>query len=154
MVGVNTFLEALNRRSDTRQLTLTTKTLEGGEIHEFSSDISDNKVESINFRPSDVDVASEGVLFVVRPLVLSGSTSSNFTFFEDESRDPIEEVLRIDDIGVNDNTQTFQPGSGTGVQFEIQTGEKEWYFTLDERSGNDVKFKFRMRWLDVGELGA
>lgn len=154
MVGVNTFLEALNRRSDTRQMTLTTTTLNGGETHDFQATEEDEKVESVEFKPADVDVAKEGVLFVVRPLIVSGSTNADFIFFEDSSRDDIEEVVRIEGLDVADRAQTFQPGSGTGVQFENQDGKKQWYFRFDEKSGNDTQFKVRMRWLDVGELGA
>lgn len=154
MVGVNTFLEALNRRADTRQLTLTTETLAAGQTHDFTASEEDDNVESVEFKPGNVDVAQEGVLFVVRPLVVSGSTDCDFSFYEDESRDDIEEVIRIAGISSADGAQTFQPGSGTGVQFENQEEEKTWYFRLEENSATDVKFKLRMRWLDVGELGA
>jgi len=154
MVGVNTFLEALNRRADTRQLTLTTTTLKGGKTHDFKATEDDEKVESVEFKPGNIDVAEEGVLFVVRPLVVSGTTNADFIFFEDSTRDDIEEVIRIEGLDIADKAQTFQPGSGTGIQFEIQDGEKEWYFRLKENSGLDTQFKVRMRWLDVGELGA
>jgi hypothetical protein len=154
MVGVNTFLEALNRRADTRQLTLTTETLAGGQTHDFQADIEDPKVESIDFRPDDVGIPQEGVIFVVRPLIISGSTDTDFLLFEDDSRNDIDEILRISTIDANDSAQTFQPGSGTGVQFENQNGENEWYFRLVENSSTDAKFKVRMRWLDVGALGA
>lgn len=152
MVGVNTMLEALNRRAATRQLTLTTETLAGGQTHDFVADEDDEKVESIEFKPDNVGIPQEGILFIVRPLVLTGSTDSDFLFHEDESRDGIEEVFRISAISSADAAQSFQPGSGTGVQFENQQGENEWYFRLIENSTTDVKFKVRMRWLDVGEL--
>lgn len=153
MVGVNTFLEALNRRADTRQLTLTTETLAGGQTHDFVADEEDEKVESIEFKPGNAGIPQEGVLFVVRPLIVSGSTDSDFLIFEGESRNNIEEILRIVALDTNDSAQTFQPGSGSGVQFENQDGENEWYFRLVENSSVDVKFKVRMRWLDVGALG-
>lgn len=154
MVGVNTFLEALNRRADTRQLTFTTETLAGGQTHDFEVSEEDEKIESIDFRPDNVGIPREGVLFVIRPLILSGSTDSDLSFYEDESRNDIEEVLRISGLNSADPAQTFQPGSGTGVQFENQEGENDWYFRLTENSTTDVKLRVRMRWLDIGDLGA
>lgn len=153
MVGVNTFLEAMNRSMDTRQVTIETKTLAGGETHDFTTDPEHPKIEDVSYKPDDRVVAKEAIIYTIRPLIASGSTQCALSLYEHSNREDIEQVISVEDLSVNDSVSTFQPGSGTGAQFENQEGEDKWYFTLEENSDNDVKLKVRLRWLDLGDLG-
>lgn len=149
MVGVATVLEALQRSAETNQVTLTTNTLSGSTTHDLQIDKNDDKVDTVNFKPSDATLPDEGILYMVRPIVSSGSTDTDLFIYEDSDRESIDEVLRIEGLSTNDGTQTFQPGSGTGIPFQNQNDKEEWYLTLDELSGNDSQYEIRLRWFDV-----
>jgi hypothetical protein len=148
-MGVTSALEALRRSEDTRQLTLTTKELAGNTTHDINIGEESDKVDSITFSPQGSEPASEGILFVVRPIVESGSTDTDFKLFEGPDRDPIDEYLGISGLSSSDPVSTFQPGSGTGVQFEAQDGSNRFFLRLVENSNTDSVYKIRMRWVDL-----
>lgn len=149
MVGVQTLLESFQRSIETNQVTVTTEELAGNESHDIRLDENDPKIDTIEFRPSDTGPPSEGILYIIRPLVNSGSSDSDISIYESEERNDIDEVIRIEDLSVSDGVSTFQPGSGTGVPFENQEDEEEWYLTITENSGNDSVYTIRLRWFDV-----
>jgi len=149
MVGVTSILQALKESTDTVQATITTNELAGNTTHEFSLSEDSDKVDTVTLRPSDSDPLQEGNITLVRPIVQSGSTNSDVSIFESSSRDPVDEVIRIEGVSVNDPVQTFQPGDAQGVQFENQEGENQIYLTLDEQSGNASVYIIRIRWSTV-----
>lgn len=149
MPGVSTLAEALKRRADTVQVTFTTVELNGGTTHNFKLDETDSKIDSVDFKPSDGSLTSEALITLVRPIVISGSTDTDYFVYEDSSRDQVDEVLRIENLSVNDSVETFQPGLGQGVPFENQEGDSDWYLTLDELSNTASKYQIRMRLFDV-----
>lgn len=148
-MGVTSALEALRRSEDTRQLTLTTKELAGNTTHDITIGEGSDKIESLTYSPKSSDPPSEGILFVVRPIVQSGSTSTDLKLYEGPERNPIDEFLGISALSVSDPVSTFQPGSGTGVQFEAQDGSNKFFLRLDENSNSDSVYTIRMRWVDL-----
>lgn len=151
-MGVSTALEALKRSEDTRQLTLTTTTLAANETHDINIEEGSDKLESLSFSPEDVGPTSEGILFVVRPVIESGSTDADVQLFESVERNPIDQYLGISGLSTTDGVSTFQPGSGTGVQFENQEGERKFHLRVVENSGSDMKLQMRLRWVDLQVL--
>jgi hypothetical protein len=151
-MGVTSALEALRRSEDTKQITFTTKELAGNTTHDITIGESSDKIESTSYSPKSSQPPSEGILFVVRPIVESGSTDTDFKLFEGPDRDPIDEYLGISGLSVSDPVSTFQPGSGTGVQFEAQDGSQRFFVRIDEKSNNDSQYKVRMRWVDLKVL--
>lgn len=149
MVGVNSILQALKESTDTVQATITTTELAANQTHEISLTSDDQKVDEINFRPTGSDPIQEGKIYLVRPIVQSGSTDTDLTIYESSDRDDVDEVIRIADLSVNDAVQSFQPGSAQGVQFENQEEENQLYITLDENSGIDSVYTIRLRWSTV-----
>jgi len=151
-MGVSTALEALKRSSDTNQLTITTTELAGNQTHDINIGEKSDKIDSVSFKPSDVTPAKEGILFIVRPIVESGSTDTTVSLYESADRDAIDEYLRITNVSVNDGASTYQPGSGNGVQFDNQNDKEKFYLRLEENSNNNSVYSLRMRWIDLKRL--
>lgn len=151
MAGVDTVTEALKRSEDTEQVTFTTTTLSGGSTHNIELDVGNNKIDTLSFLPNGIDTPSRATIFLVRPLVDSGSTDTDFFIYEDSGRNDVSEVFRIESLSVNDGVSSFQPGGGAGVPFRNQSGENRWYLKFVENSGNDSVYKVRMRWIDLSE---
>lgn len=149
MVGVTTILESIKNGIDTQQLTLKTTTLSGNQTHDILIDENDDKVDSLTFTPSDVTTPDEALILLVRPVVASGSTNSTLYLHEKSNREDVSEVIRIQNLSTSDPVETFQPGTGNGIQFQNQDGNDEWYLRIREDSGIDAEYEVRFRWFDV-----
>lgn len=149
MVGVDTFVEALKRRDDTKQVTFTTTTLSGSQTHDFTITSTDSKIDTINFKPSGASLPKRALILLVRPIATSGTTDTDFLIHEDNDREDIDEVIRITGLSNADSPQGFQPGNGMGADFDNQDDEGTWYGRLVENSGNDSQYTIRMRWVDL-----
>lgn len=149
MVGVQTLLQALKEQANTKQVTITTEQLSGNQTHDFDIDENDSNVSSVDFKPSDETLPNEALIMMVRPIVVSGSTDSDFFIFEDDDREGVDEALRITGLSVNDNVQTFQPGSAQGAPFQNQDDANQFHLRVDENSNTQSQYTFRIRWLDL-----
>lgn len=149
MVGVSTLLESVKRGIETEQVTFTTTTLAGNTTHDIKLGSNDDKIDSVTYKPDDATPPSEGLLLLIRPVADSGTTDSDIFIHEDSSRADIDEVTRIENLSVDDASQTFQPGTGEGIQFQNQDGDDEMFLRIVENSGIDSVYTIRLRWFNV-----
>lgn len=136
-------------RYDTIQLDVVTGVLAGNTTHEFTASEDDSEVNTVNVTPSDASLPIEAQLMMIRPVVVVGSTDSDFFIHEDGDRQDVDEVIRITSLDVNTGPQTFQPGGGMGVPFLNQDGNNGLWFRIEENSGNNSSYAIRIRFIDV-----
>lgn len=142
---------AIEASKDTIQLDVVTNALGGSATHEFTASADDAEVSAVALRP-DVSLPIEAQIMLVRVIVNSGSTDSDFLIHEDDDRQDIDEVVRITGLSSSDDPQTFQPGGGVGVQFLNQNvpPDNQIYFTIIENSGAAASvYTIRIRFIDV-----
>lgn len=149
MAGVETLTEASQRDRDTTQVTLTTNQITANSSVDFKLDGNDSAVDSISYKPTNASNLKEGLIMMIRVVATGSSTDTDLTIYEDNSRDAIDEVIRLTGISVNDGTTTIQPGTGDGVQYQNQQDDSQIYLSATENSNNPVTLELRIRWFDV-----
>lgn len=146
MVGIRTLINQLNLNA----LEFKTNTISANDTVTFPVKQSNSNISSLDLFPDDASQPQEGRLVLIRLNVVSGSTSTNFSVYQDSSATDINQVAKFTGAGTGNTPDSFILGQGFGVPFLNKDGENLFHVQIDETDGADSVYEVEMQWQNYG----
>jgi len=130
-------------------VTIETGTLSANATELFEVTEDEDIVDSITLSPADRELPKFGRLLSIRVNIVSGSTDTTLTVYEDESGNAIDQTAQITNLDISDSPESFTLANNSGLPFVNQQDENAVHLEIDELSGNDSEYEIKLIWSSV-----